>query len=231
MRSVLPARTADELLRSLENLADPKIKKDLMGFGVNPARSLGIRLPAIRQLARCQKNHDLALELWDSGIHEARLLASMVDEMEKVTRDQMDGWVADFDAWDICDIVIINLFHKTRHAFDCSRDWVYSQSEYVCRAGFVLMAVMAVHLKNLPDNEFLPFFPLILNHSYDERIYVTKAANWALRQLGKRSIFLEKYALDTAYQLKESRSAAARWTGSDAIRELENKKIRPSRID
>ncbi len=230
MRSVLPVLTAGDLLAILEQQANPKIKENMKRFGVNPARSLGIRLPVIRRLAHCQKSHALALELWDSGIHEARLLAAMVDEVDKVTREQMDDWAADFDAWDVCDIVIIDLFHKTRHAFDCSREWVYSQPEYICRAGFVLMAVMAVHLKKLPDGEFLPFFPLILNHTYDDRIYVTKAANWALRQLGKRSVFLEKHALDTAYQLKKSQSSAARWAGTDAIRELENNKFRPSRI-
>jgi 3-methyladenine DNA glycosylase AlkD len=220
MRTPLPVRTADELLSSLKKLADPKIREVQARFGITPARSLGIRMPQLRQLARCQKNHDLAESLWQSGIHEARILASMVDEVKQVTCGQMEDWAADFDSWDVCDLVIIHLFHRTEFAYDYAREWIFRQPEYVCRAGFVLIAVMAVHRNDIPDEQFLPFFPLILNHTYDNRTFVNKASNWALRQMGKRSPFLREEAIITAGILSTGTSPAARWAGMDALREL-----------
>lgn len=220
MRAPLPVKTADELLSSLKKLADPKIREGQARFDITPARSLGICIPQILQLARCQKNHALAQDLWQSGIHEARILASMVDEVKQVTRGQMEDWAAEFDSWDVCDLVIIHLFHRTEFAYDYAREWIFRQPEFVCRAGFVLIAVMAVHRKDIPDRQFLQFFPLILNHTYDDRTFVNKAANWALRQMGKRSPFLREEAMATAGILTTGTSPAARWVGMDALREL-----------
>jgi 3-methyladenine DNA glycosylase AlkD len=215
-----PTLTPETALRTLLDWADPAMRAGQSRFGINPAHGLGVSMPRLRQLARGQRDHALAAALWASGYHEARILAALVDDPAQVDLAQMEAWVADFDSWDICDQVIGNLFDRTPQAAECALAWSRRAELYVRRAGFVLMAEMAVHRKDLADETFLPYFPLIVEFAIDERNFVSKAVNWALRQLGKRSPLLWKQALETARTLSLSASPAARWVGADAQKEL-----------
>ena len=192
-----------------------------MRFGINAKGTLGVSIPALRQLARRhRRNHALVLELWATGIHEARILAALVDDPAQVTARQMEQWVRDFDSWDVCDQVCSNLFDKTRFAWGKAVIWSGRRHEFVKRAGFVLMAVLAVHDKQADDKMFRRFFPLMIREADDERNFVRKAVNWALRQIGKRNAVLCREAIQTAHQIQALDSKAARWIATDALREL-----------
>jgi 3-methyladenine DNA glycosylase AlkD len=219
MKQVEPL-TVESALVQLKILADPAVVAGQNRFGIKPAHPLGVNMPSLRQLARGQHNHALALGLWESGYHEARILAALVDVPEEVTRNQMENWVADFDAWDICDQVVGNLFDRSPFALTCAAEWSEREEEYVRRAGFVLMAEMAIHRKDLADEAFLPFFALIVKQACDGRNFVCKAVNWALRQLGKRSPMLWQQAVRTANQLKCGGDPSACWVAEDALHEL-----------
>lgn len=193
----------------------------MMRFGINAKGTLGVSIPALRQLARRhRRNHALVLELWATGIHEARILAALVDDPAQVTARQMEQWVRDFDSWDVCDQVCSNLFDKTRFAWGKAVIWSGRRHEFVKRAGFVLMAVLAVHDKQADDKMFRRFFPLMIREADDERNFVRKAVNWALRQIGKRNAVLCREAIQTAHQIQALDSKAARWIATDALREL-----------
>jgi 3-methyladenine DNA glycosylase AlkD len=195
-------------------------------FGINADRTLGISIPALRVLAkRVGKNHDLALDLWASGIHEARILASMIDDPGKVTPQQMDAWVVEFDSWDVCDQVCGNLFDRTPYAFDQIVAWSARDEEFVRRAAFALLAALAVHDKRAPDIAFEACFPLIVAAATDERNFVKKAVNWALRQIGKRNGALNARAVEVAHHIQQIDSKAARWIAADALRELTSEKV------
>jgi 3-methyladenine DNA glycosylase AlkD len=172
--------------------------------------------------------HQLAQELWESGYHEARILASMVDKPNLVTEKQMDSWISDFDSWDVCDQVCINLFDKTPFSFNKAMEWTTRDQEFEKRAGFALMAVLAWHEKksNLSDENFKQFLPIIIREATDERNFVKKAVNWALRAIGKSRLTLRQVAIDTANEIinKYPNSKSARWIAKDAIRELVNKR-------
>lgn len=169
------------------------------------------------------KDHFLAQELWASGIHEARILAGMIDEPEAVSEEQMDSWVKDFDSWDVCDQVCGNLFDRTPCAYKNAVEWSKRKEEFVKRAGFVMMAELAVHDKTAMDKEFLRFFTLVKREATDERNFVQKAINWALRQIGNRSRSLNRKAIETAKEIQKMDSKAARWIAADALRELSSK--------
>jgi 3-methyladenine DNA glycosylase AlkD len=176
---------------------------------------------AIRALARqAGRNHELAAELWQSGIHEARILATIVDEPARVTRRQMNEWVRDVDSWDVCDQVCSNLFRYTPFAFAKAAEWARAKPEFVRRAGFSLMAGLAAKAMNATDAQFEAFLPLIVEAATDDRNMVKKAVNWALRQIGKRNARLRKLAIARAEEIRELDSRAARWIASDALREL-----------
>ncbi len=214
------------MMQELERLADPAWKAKLAHFGSRPGKALGVPVPKLRELAKGRKDHALALSLWASGVHEARMLAGMVEDYRQVTSDQMEAWAADFDAWDICDGVCVNLFWRTPCAKEKALAWAVREEEYVRRAGFVLMAVLAVHEKKAPDEYFDPFFSLMLAHATDERNFVRKAVNWALRQIGKRkgSPSLRVRAIETAEEMLKLESKTAKWIGSDALKELIGKR-------
>lgn len=196
-------------------------------FGSNPKNAYGVPVPVLRQIAKeTGKNHLLAQRLWSSGVHEARILASMVDSPENVTEEQMESWVEEFDTWDICDQCCSNLFDKTGFAVQKAVEWSKREGEFVKRAGFVLMATMAVHDKNAEDEKFLKFLPIIKKGAVDERNFVKKAVNWALRQIGKRNPNLNEYAIKAARDIKNMDSKSAKWIASDAIRELTGKNVR-----
>jgi 3-methyladenine DNA glycosylase AlkD len=164
--------------------------------------------------------------LWQTGIHEARILASIIADPRLVSPELMEEWVNDFDAWDVCDQVCGNLFDQTPSAYEKAMEWAQREPEFVRRAGFVLMAELAVHDKRATDEAFLPFFPLIQQYASDERNFVKKAVNWALRQIGKRNSHLRAVAMEWAHGIKQLDSPAARWIASDAIRELQQEKVR-----
>jgi 3-methyladenine DNA glycosylase AlkD len=202
-------------------LSDPKAVAGMARFGINPENAYGVSIPNLRRMAKqIGRDHPLALRLWNSGIHEARILASMIDPPEMVTEEQMDNWVKDFDSWGVCDQCCSNLFDKTKFAHKKAIQWSKRREEFVKRAGFVLMATLAVHDKEAGDKEFLKFLPIIKREATDERNFVKKAVNWALRQIGKRNLSLNKMAIQTAKEIQKMDSRAARWIASDALREL-----------
>jgi len=212
----------DEIITRLKSLSNPKSIEEMARYGINPEKTLGVSIPALRKMAKeIGRSHVLALGLWDTGIHEARILAGMIDEPDKVDDSQMEQWVRDFDSWDVCDQCCMNLFDRTGFAYPKAIEWSSREEEFVKRAGFALMAVLAFHDKLAGDEAFLKFFPAIEKESVDERNYVKKAVNWALRQIGKRNINLNKLAIETAKNIRKIDSRAARWIASDALRELE----------
>lgn len=216
-----------DVIKNLKSLSNPENVKGMARYGINPKSTLGIIIPTLRKMAKeIGKNHNLALELYSSGIHEARILAGFIDNPEEVTERQMDDWAAGFDSWDVCDQVCMNLFDKTEFAHRKAIDWSKRDEEFVRRAGFAMMAVLAVHDKKADDNKFIKFLPLIKSQSTDERKFVKKAVNWALRQIGKRNPELNKIAIKTAEEIKTIDSKSARWIASDALRELTSEEVR-----
>lgn len=192
-------------------------------YGINPHNTLGVSVPNLRAIAKeIGKDHGLAAELWASGVHEARILAAFVDDPKQVDSAQMERWVADFDSWDVCDQTCGSLFDKTALAYTKAAQWSGRGEEFVKRAGFVLMACLAVHDKQAPDDNFLAFLPAISREAGDDRNFVKKAVNWALRQIGKRDAALNKAAISTAVDIQGREEKGARWIGSDALRELKS---------
>lgn len=213
--------TRDQILVILEQYANAQAVQSMAKFGIRPTHALGITIPTLRKIARETGNsHSLAIELWSTGIHEARILASMIAEPQLVSPHQMEDWVNDFDTWDVCDQVCGNLFDKTPYAYQKAVEWCHRELEFVRRAGFVMMAELAVHDKQAPDEAFLPFFPLIQQYAIDERNFVKKAVNWALRQIGKRNSNLRVLAIERAEAIALIDSKAARWIAKDALKEL-----------
>jgi 3-methyladenine DNA glycosylase AlkD len=220
----------EQVLKKLKSFSNPKAVAGMARFGINPENTYGISVPTLRKMAKeIGRNHLLAQQLWDSGIHEARILASMIDESEKVTAGQMENWVKDFDSWDVCDQCCGNLFDKTRFAYSKALQWSKRKEEFVKRAGFALMAWLAVHDKMAKDEAFLKFLPAIKSASTDERNFVTKAVNWALRQIGKRNRALNKAAIQAAKAIQQIDSRAAKWIAADALRELASAKVKTKR--
>ncbi len=218
--------SVDHLLERLKTLANPANVEGMSRFGINPANTLGISIPSLRKIAKeAGKDHTLAQDLWASGLHEARILAAYVDAPEWVTAEQMERWALDFDSWDVCDQVCGDLFDKTPLAWSKAVEWPARPEEFVKRAGFALMAALAWHDKKAADEQFEPFFPLIIRESVDGRNFVRKAVNWALRNIGKRNKALNARAIETARQIAQIDSKAARWVAADALRELTSRKI------
>ena len=209
------------VLRQLKSMADPEAVKGMARFGISAANTLGVSIPALRKMAReIGKDHELALQLWDSGIHEARLLAGFIDDPAQVTDRQLEEWAEGFDSWDVCDQACSNLFDKTDSAWQKAVEWSARPEEFVKRAGFALMAALAVHDKAATDRQFEGLFPLIKREAGDERNYVRKAVNWALRQIGKRNVRLNRKAIKVAQEIRKMDSKSARWIAADALREL-----------
>jgi len=199
----------------------------MMRFGIDVPKAWGVSAPKLRALAKdIGKDHGLAEELWRNGVHDARLLATLIDDPTRVTPRQMDRWAKDFNSWAVCDAACGCLFDKTPQAWDKAIEWTGSDAEFVKRAGFVLMATLAVHDKRAPDECFEQFFPYLVEHATDERNFVKKGVNWALRQIGKRNRHLNKLAIRTARKIRQIDSSSARWIASDALRELTAEKVR-----
>jgi 3-methyladenine DNA glycosylase AlkD len=210
-----------EVLETLRSLANPQTVAGMARYGINPNNAYGVPVPQLRALAKqIGKDHALAEQLWASGVHEARLLASMIDVPRLVTEEQMERWAGDFDSWDVCDQCCGNLFDKTPAAYQKAVEWSGRDQEFVKRAAFALMAYLAVHDKKAPDDAFEAFLPIIAREATDGRNFVKKAVNWALRQIGKRSQCLNEQAIATARAIQQLDSKPARWIAADALREL-----------
>lgn len=215
--------TAEEVLAHLASLGNEQHRQGMARFGINTEKAFGISVTQLRKIARpLRRNHRLALDLWKSGFHEARILASIIDDPSQATSRQLDSWVRAFNSWDICDQCCTNLFVRTEFSHDKAMEWSMRTEEFIKRAGFSMMAVIAVHDKGAPDAAFAPFLERIKEESTDNRNFVRKAVNWALRQIGKRNMALRGEAIETAREIAMIDSKAARWIASDALRELQN---------
>lgn len=215
-----------DILLTLKSQSNPEYLDSLRRLGVQGETILGVKMPVLRSLAKSyKKDHQLALQLWDSNVHEARILATLLDEVKEVTETQMENWVRDFYSWDICDQTCSNLFCRTSFAYDKALIWSERHEEFVKRAGFVMMAGLSIHDKKAEDAQLAAFFPLIEREAYDERNFVKKAVNWALRQIGKRNATLRTMAMLVAERLAVHELPSARWVGRDALKELKNEKV------
>ena len=221
------AISVEHIIAELKSRGSTKAVNGMARFGIQTGKAFGVSIPQLRDLAkRTGTDHDLAQKLWKTGIHEARILASMIDDPAKVSEDQMESWAADFDSWDVVDGCCGNLFDKTEFAIRKAHEWSKRKKEYTKRAGFVLMAEMAVHDKKASDKTFLGFLPAIVRESSDERNFVKKAVNWALRQIGKRNAILNVAAIKTSIDIRDSDSKSAKWIAADALRELTSASVR-----
>lgn len=214
------------ILDHFRSLTSPKDLKGMARFGINTDKAFGLSLPAIRQLAKeIGKNHELALELWETGYRECRHLAGMIAEFDQLDTATMDHWVSGFNSWDTCDSVCMNLFRYSPLAWKRIAHYAASEEEFTRRTAFTLIAELSVSDKKASDSTFLAQLPLIEQYSTDPRNFVRKAVNWALRQIGKRNQLLYPQALALAEKLKDSPDKTARWIGRDAYRELTTEKI------
>jgi len=217
---------ASEVLQALRSLASGDVRASMKRFGIKVDNAHGVTTPALKALARkIGRDHQLAAELWDSGTFEARAVAALIDEPDKVTRAQMDRWTRAFDSWAICDGCCCYLFRKTPFAWDKAVEWTTKPGEFAKRAGFALMAYLAIHEKKASDESFAAFLPIIQREADDDRLYVRKAVNWALRQIGKRSARLNALAIQTAEAIRARDTRSARWIAADALRELRSARV------
>jgi 3-methyladenine DNA glycosylase AlkD len=213
-----------EIITYLQSHANPANVAGMARFGISSEGTLGVTIPLLRGLARSHRhNHGLALELWQTGFHEARILESLVDDPKMVTEEQLEAWVVEIDSWDVCDQCCANLFARTPYTWDMAAEWSGRPEEFVKRAAFVLMARLAVQEKKVSGEQFQPFFELIRCEAGDERNYVKKAVNWALREIGKRKDMPGARAL--AEELARMASRSARWIGKDALREFDRVRL------
>jgi 3-methyladenine DNA glycosylase AlkD len=220
----LAAEKAKAIVDELESRSNPANVAGMARYGIRGAKAYGVTAPIVRRMAKeAGKDHALAAALWKTGALEARIIAALVDEPAKVTHAQMERWAKDFDSWAICDGVCGVLFDRTPHAAAFAERWSARPGEFVKRAGFVLMATLAVHDKSAPDALFLRFLPVVERESGDPRNMVKKGVNWALRQIGKRNLALNAAAVAVCRRLV-TKTGAARWVGSNALRELTSAK-------
>jgi 3-methyladenine DNA glycosylase AlkD len=218
--------SVDEVLGQLRAQARPDQVAGMASYGMAAEDRLGVSVPDMRSIAKkLGKDHQLALELWKTGIPEAMIVASMVGKPGELTEQQMDDWVKDINSWDVCDQVCMNLFDKTPLAWKKVYDWSGREEEFVKRAAFALIACLAWHDKRADDESFIQLLPVIKRGATDERNFVKKAVNWALRHIGKRNVTLNQAALEAAREIQCIDSRAARWIASDAIRELESEAV------
>ena len=220
--------TAAEIIAQLRTLRSPRDAEGQRRFGIAPrGEHLGIRAPVLREIARRhRRDHALALELWAAGLHEARVLAALIDDPARVTRAQMEQWARECDNWGVTDACCCVLFDRTEFAIEKAHQWSRRRAEFVKRGGFVLMAGLAVHRKELPDEVFVEFLPVIRREATDGRNFVKKAVNWALRQIGKRNPRLRRAAIAEARRIHRIDSSSARWIATDALRELAGRSSR-----
>ena len=217
---------AKEIIEILKSKANAKNVEGMARFGINKNGTLGVAIPDLRKLAKnIGKDHKLAGKLWRSKIHEAKILASYIEIPELVTEGQFEKWVKDFDSWDVCDQVCSSVLDKTKFAYKKIFELSKREKEFVKRTAFTLMACSAVHDKHAKDSMFVKFFPIIKREASDERNYVKKAVNWALRQIGKRNYVLNGKAIKAAKEIRKINSKSARWIASNALTELKSEAV------
>lgn len=218
--------SVEEGLKKLKGRARPSQLEGMARYGMIAERRLGVSVPDMRKIAKELGNdHKLAIGLWETGIPEARIVAAMIDEPEKLSEAQMEDWVRDINSWDVCDQVCMNLFEETPLAWKKILDWSKREEEFIKRTAFALIACLAWHDKDAEDEKFIKLFPIIRRGATDERNLVKKAVNWALRNIGKRNLNLNKAAIKAAKEILRIDSKAARWIASDAIRELKSEGV------
>jgi len=216
----------EEILQMLEENANPESIAGMARAGITPEHAYGVKIPVLRKIAKnAGRNSELAKKLWSKNTRETRILACMIEDPSTITEEQMEEWVKEFDYWEICDQCIMNLFDRTEFTNRKIFEWTKRGEEYVKRAGFALIARLAWSDKTKSNEEILEFLPLIIREANDERNMVKKAINWALRQIGKRNLFLNKEALKTAEEIMEMETKSAQWIASDAIRELTSESV------
>jgi 3-methyladenine DNA glycosylase AlkD len=217
----------NEVLAWLKRRGTRRTVKGMARYGIEAKRAFGVQMGTLGSLSkRLGKDHALALELWKSGWYEARLLAALVGDPERMTRRQMNAWASSFENWADCDTACFKFFDRTPFAWEKARQWSASPRLFVKRGGFALMACLALHDKVAPDKRFMAFLPVIEKGAHDERNFVKKAVSWALRAIGRRNLGLHAAALAVAKRLALSEAAAPRWVGKDALRELSSSKVR-----
>ena len=222
-----------EIIKKLEVLKNPKNVEGMARFGIRPKTKVyGVPIPELRRIAKeirqnvgCPTPHILALKLWDSKIHEARILAGYIEEAEKITEKQFEKWVKDFDSWDIVDQVCSAVLDKTKFVYKKIFELSKRKREFEKRTAFTLICCLTVHDKKAKDEFFLKFFPLIKRAATDERNFVKKAVNWALRQIGKRNKNLNDKAIKLAKEINKINSKSAKWIANNAIRELASESV------
>ena len=216
-----------KIIEKLKSLSDPEAVEGMARYGITPEKTYGVSIPNLRKIAKeTGRDQDLSLKLWECNTRETRILAGMIGDPAKVTLEQMESWVREFTYWEICDQCCMNLFEKTVFAYRQAEQWSMNEEEFIKRTGFVLMARLAVSDKKADDNHFENFLPLIKREAADGRNFVKKSVNWALRQIGKRNLNLNKKAILTAKEIQQLDSKPARWIASDALRELTSDAIK-----
>jgi 3-methyladenine DNA glycosylase AlkD len=217
--------SVDAVLERLQSEAKPDHLEGMARYGIVVEKRLGVSIPELRKIAKeLGKNHNVALKLWKTGVPDAQILASMIGEPEKLTEEQMEEWVTDFNSWDVCDQVCNNFFNKHPLAWKKIFDWSKRDEVFVKRAAFALLSSLAVHDK-ASDEKFIDYLQVIKREAVDDRNFVKKAVNWALRNIGKRNLNLNKAAINVAKEIQRIDSKASRWIASNAIRELESNAV------
>ena len=221
--------TYQEIIKEIKSRKDPEAIAGMARYGINPDKNYGVCMPDMMRIKKLVgKDHELAHRLWSSGIRDARIIACLIDDPKMVTEEQMDRWAKDFNSWDVCDGCCLHLFSYSRFGHKKARKWSDSGEEYVRRAGYVMMACLATHDKAATDDAFRAYLPIIVKGATDERNYVKKAVNWALRGIGKRNIALNKSAIETAKKIQKIDSKTAKWIASDALKELTGEAVQTS---
>ncbi len=216
----------EEVMAKLESLKDPKAVEGMARSGINPDKNLGLSVNTLRKMAKeIGVDHSLAMKLWRSEVRDARFISAIIDDPDKVTEKQIESMVLDLNSWDICDHCCSDIFLKSKFAKKKAVEWSSREKEFVKRSAFSLMARLAVRDKKAEDGLFESFLPIIIRESVDERNYVKKAVNWALRQIGKRNKRLNKLAIRTAKEIQKLESKSAKWIAADALRELTGEKV------
>ncbi|MDQ1470084.1 MAG: hypothetical protein QOJ99_1564 [Bryobacterales bacterium] len=216
--------TLKEILAEMRTLANPAARESMTRFGIQAENVIGLSVPQIRLVARrTSRSQQVAEQLWDTGIHDARILASLVADPDAISPETMDKWAQETDSWDICDACCGNLFDRTPHAWRKIRQWAPDEREFVRRAAFATLATIAAHDKKAPDSLFIAALPLIEKYAFDDRNFARKGINWALRNIGKRNPVLRKAAIACAERVRDQNSKSSRWIGTDALRELKRR--------
>jgi 3-methyladenine DNA glycosylase AlkD len=222
----LPAWTVERAVRELERYGEKRNVEGMARFGIRAKVVYGVSKPRLDEIVKkIGKNHALGTQLWETGIHDARLLGMLISEPEEVTAKHMERWVRDFDNWDVCDGTCCHLFAAAKPAWEKAFEWSRRKEEFQKRAGFALAAYLAVHDKAANDIAFRKYLKVIEREAWDERNFVRKAVNWALRNIGKRNRALNREAIRCAERIRKSGTRAGRWIAADALRELRSEGV------